>query len=241
MRFRVLPLIFLATFSQAAENVCNKQIKVAVIDTGLDLTDPRFTDHLCKTGHYNFVNGESINDVNGHGTFVAGLIEKYAGNTNYCMVIYKYYNSQSSGIINMNREVQALQLAVKNKVRIVNFSGGGPSFSEQESLLIRFNPKTTFVVAAGNEGENLDLPGNTFYPASLFYSNEEIVGSIDSNGEKAHTSNYGHMIKNKEIGEKVVSYLPNDKTGTMSGTSFSTAIFTGKLVDKLSKQCEHRK
>ena len=234
-------LIFLATTSWATHK-CSKHIRIAVIDTGLDLTDPRFFNHICRTGHKSFVpDGAFLDDLSGHGTFVAGLIQQYAGEgSNYCMVIYKYYQESAPGELNEKREVLALQAAVDNGADIVNFSGGGPDFNEEESLIIKNNPQITFVVAAGNDELDLDIPGNKFYPASLFYKNEEVIGNIDKNGKRAFSSNYSKKIKNWEVGVDVSSYLHYGKTGKESGTSKSTAIFSGKLVAKTLNSCQYR-
>lgn len=236
----LIPLIAGATtFKIHKHGKCRKhKIRVALVDTGLDLKDPRFKDLLCKTGHKNFVFGEPINDINGHGTHLAGLIKKYAGNSDYCLLIYKYYQEEASGWTNMVRENQALQAAVDDKVDIVNLSGGGSLFNEAESLIIKSHPEVTFVVAAGNEGKDLDIPGNDFFPASLFYKNIIPVENIDENGVLSPHSNYSRRIKAKEIGEHVLSTLPYGQEGYLSGTSMSTATFTGKLVDKRSKSCE---
>lgn len=229
----IIPLIsFLSTPTYTSE-IYNNPIKIAVIDTGLNLSDPRFSDHLCLFGHRNFVQSETMEDRVGHGTFVAGLIEKYAKNANYCLMVYKYYKESEEG--NDIRENLALEEAIKNKADIVNFSGGGDSFDKKEASLILSHPEITFVVSAGNEGRNLDDPQNTYYPASLFYPNIVVVASTDQKGNLAKTSNYSKRIKNTEIGVNAISYLPDNKTGTMSGTSMATAIFSGKLVDTLSK------
>lgn len=228
-----------ATKAQAGHMECG-QIKIAIVDTGLNLRDPRFKYHLCENGHKNFVKEESIDDINGHGTHIAGIIQQYAGNANYCILIYKYYQSSASGISSIGREVLAFQEAVNNGADIINFSGGGPSFDESEFLVIKDNPNTTFVVAAGNDGKNIDMPGNEYYPASLFLSNMEVVGGIDLFYNKTPTSNYSNRIKDKELGKDVLSYLPNNKIGYLSGTSMATAIFSGKLVARYPKTCKYR-
>lgn len=239
MKFKYLiPLLIFSSTFTTATNKSSKMIKIAVIDTGLDLTDPRFERHLCKTGHKNFVEDETINDYDSHGTHIAGIVQQYAENSNYCMLIYKYYKHYSE--TNGKREIMAIQEAINNNADVVNFSGGGSSFSEEEYTLIKFHPETIFVVAAGNDGKNLDIPGNEYYPASLFLPNERVVSSIDTNGVKSETSSWS---KNSywEVGQNVVSYIPNGKRGRMSGTSMSTAKFSGNLVAKMSKIYENRK
>lgn len=233
--FLILPIV------GYTKPTCNKLIKVGVVDTGLNLDDPRLSSHICKTGHKNFVENETIDDLNGHGTFIAGLIQQYAGKANYCLMIYKFYQQSAPGELSVKRETLAMEEAVNNGANIVNFSGGGTEFSEREAILIKTHPEVTFVVAAGNDGHDLDIPGNEYYPASLFYPNMEVVENIGKNGFISLTSNFSKRIKDKEIGENILSYLPDGRMGRMSGTSMSTATFSGKLVDKLSKSCEYRK
>ena len=241
MKFGILTILLLCLSPMTyAKSACNThQIKIAVIDSGLDLDDYRFKDHLCPTGHKDFT-GEGLLDKNSHGTHIAGLIQLYAKNANYCLLIYKYYSSSVPGIVNLQHEVAAMEKAIKDGADIVNFSGGGAEFNEEEARTINYNPKVIFVVAAGNKSEDLDISGNEYYPASLFYSNMKVVGSIDKKGNRSWYSNYSKNIKDKELGENVVSYIPGNKVGTLSGTSQATAIVTGKLVDKLSNSCQYR-
>ncbi len=217
---------------------CDRQIRIAVVDTGLDLKDPRFEKNLCPTGHKDFT-GEGIADTYGHGTHVTGLIQKYAAHANYCLLIYKYYDSSVSGRVNMIHERDAFQEAISNNADVINFSGGGTLDNDIEYLIIKNHPETLFVVAAGNEGSNLDRPGNEYYPASYWLSNEIVVANYYASGEKVPSSNYGNQVLGKEDGFEVFSTLPNGKTGYMTGTSQSTAIFSGKLVDRLSKMCKY--
>lgn len=225
---RLAPLLALLMIS--ATNA--PPLKIAVIDTGLNLKDVRFKNHLCSTGHKDFT-GTGLNDSNGHGTHVSGLIEKYAGNGNYCFLIYKYYTDSESGSDSLRHEIDAIREAVMDGAEIINISGGGDEFNEYESLLIKYNPQIIFVVAAGNNGENLDIPSNKFYPASYFYGNEEVVSAVNEKGTLVSFSNYGKKVENKELGEDVLSYLPGGQTGLISGTSQATAIYTGKLIRKM--------
>ncbi len=209
------------------------QIKVGVIDTGLDLNDPRFKDHLCKYGHKDFT-GTGIKDTNGHGSHIVGLIQKYAENSNYCMLIYKYYSETATGIQNMNNEINAIKEAIKNGAKIINFSSGGSTFNEEEYDLIDQNSDITFVVAAGNESKDLDIRGNEYYPASYWLPNEVVVGNIDSYGHKANSSNWGKKVA-WEKGVNVLSTIPckfHDTycQGYMTGSSQSAATFSGKRL-----------
>lgn len=217
----------------------HSQIKIAIIDTGLDITDQRFAGHICKEGHYNFVSDTSnTKDFHGHGTHVAGLIEKYAGKGNYCFLIYKYYSDDNPGAVNLRNEIYSLESAIEHGATIINFSGGGPEFSEDEYLTIRDAKNVTFVVAAGNEHENIDEIENYYYPASYRLPNVIVVGNVDELGNRAYTSNYGKRVTAKEVGVNVRSFLPDGEEGYMTGTSQATAIHTGKIVREKLSQCD---
>ena len=216
----------------------DEQIRIAVVDTGLDLNDPRFEGHICLTGSKNFVEGETLEDIHGHGTHVAGLIQFYAKNSNYCFLIYKYYSDKLPGTVNLKNEVASLRDAVINKADIVNFSGGGPIFDEQEYLVIKENPQITFIVSAGNEHQDMDIIGNEYYPASYWFKNEIVVKNVDSSGNLVLSSNYSKKTAIKEMGFNVLSYLPNMRMGYMTGTSQAAAIHTGKVICNRSKSCK---
>lgn len=250
---RFLFLLFLCSACFAGETLKKTvPLKIAVVDSGLDITDSRLKGHLCQSGHKDFT-GNGLRDVVNHGTFVTGLIEKYAGNGNYCLLIYKYYSASESGEKNLNNEIASFKEAIKNGAKIINFSAGGLEYSRDEFLIIKNNPSITFVIAAGNEGKNLDVRGNEYYPASYFLPNEIIVKSISVTNKKPDAymwsyidkkslieetdlssfTNWSSKITESEIGEDIYSTLPNGKYGYLSGTSFSTAIRTGKIVRKM--------
>jgi thermitase len=235
--FLLIVLFVTAGLTKASPNPGN-QLKIAVIDTGLDLNDPRFTPYLCERGHRDFT-GEGITDTNSHGSHITGLIIKEARRGNYCLVIYKYYSDTDTGGQNLRNEINAIKAAVDEGVKMINISGGGPEMSEQEKFLIEGNPGVVFVVAAGNKSQNLDIHGNEFYPASYKLKNIIAVENINTDGSKAPTSNWGKNLA-KEMGVSVKSTFPPsfcdgklNCEGYDTGTSQATAIHTGKLIRKL--------
>lgn len=205
------------------------KIKVVVLDTGLDLKDPRFEGYLCKNGHKDFT-GYGIEDVKGHGTHVAGLIQKHAGPSGYCFIIVKYYHTDGRFY------VPAFKYAFSLKADIINLSGTGPDYYPWEKELIAMNDKTLLVVAAGNNGMDLDV--HETYPASYALPNMRIVGNLGLDYNKAYTSNYGSIVTDWYVGINIISYAINyDTLAIMSGTSMSTAIASGEIVkEKLNEK-----
>lgn len=207
--------------------MAKEPLRVVVLDTGLNIEDPRFNSLLCKdTQAIDFTN-ESINDFDGHGTHVAGIIKENAKNSKYCFTIIKYFSN------NKVRTKRALTNALMwihwVKPALVNFSSGGPNWNDDEFRLIKTTPETKFIVAVGNDGNNLDDECN-YYPACYPLKNIYKVGSLNKNGKKTSTTNFGKTVKYWEIGENVKSTLPNGEEGYMSGTSMAAAVKTGKMI-----------
>lgn len=213
-------LLFLTAFPK-------HKARVVIIDTGLDVEDPRFKDIIC--GYQDFT-GNGIQDNIGHGTHIAGLIKKYAKNKNYCLIILKYYNNDLDSREKINNSLTQLYNALYNYTPdVVNFSGGG-EFLEVESLVIKDLSTTKFFAAAGNNNENIDK--SPFYPASLNYPNVIPVGAL-AGFLKAPYSNWGKRVI-WEQGDNILSTVPYSIYPSgymyMSGTSMACAAATGKFI-----------
>ena len=199
-----------------------KPVKVVVIDTGLK-TEYLNKANLCLSGHRSFADG-TLNDTLGHGTNVVGLINKYAKNTDYCIVILKYTNS-SKNPKNAQNFIRALEYTKTLKPDIINLSTYGPGYIQKERQLILdfLNKDVTIVASAGNGGSNLDLNCNS-YPACY----DRRIWTIGALG-----------VSKTNTGSIVDAFFPgNLQTAfgiTLSGTSQATAIFTGKMIQHLKK------
>lgn len=216
----------------------NHLIKVAVIDTGMDfnstwegnpvgLVNPIMCPGLSKD-----FTDTSIKDHHGHGTHISGLIAKGAQETNYCLIMYKYWVNDNDGFKNLQNSNKSFRHAIDDKVDIINFSGGGIFRSEDECVLVKeaLDKGIKVVAAAGNEGISLDKL--YFYPASCD-DRVYVIEAIDKFGKRISMSNYSNTTY-PELGKDVLSLLPNGQFGFMSGTSQATAIFTGKLVKRVA-------
>lgn len=202
-------------------------LRIAIVDTGLATTDPRFT--VC--GSKDFTE-EGIADRVGHGSHVAGIITAMAEGQGICLLICKFYVESQSGSVDMQHTVDCFNWAVRQHAAIINYSGGGSQASATElAALRRARARGIEInVAAGNERSDVDFAQNFFYPGSYRLPGVQMVGSIDASGERAATSNFGHAVTVVAPGEEIFSTLPSGKYGHMSGTSQATAVVTGSLI-----------
>ena len=192
----------------------NNPIKVAVIDTGLE-NAYRSNAHLCPDGHLDLT-GEGLEDTNGHGTNITGLIVKNAPGNHYCLIIIKAYTSKNEYL------TRALEYAYKLKVDIITLSSGGPVPNDPEREIVQkiLNEKITLIVAAGNNKRDLDE--NCMYYPACYDERIHVVGGPES------YSNRGRIV------DTIVEGAYQRAFGhTYSGTSQSTAILTGKFLNKL--------
>lgn len=227
-------LFFFGIFDVSAHY--NRPVIIAVLDSGLDTSS--YKANLCKYGHkdftkYNFSIKEPVpKDNAGHGTQVTSLIErelKYVNKKDYCVVVVKFFDTyDSSPHINAINMIKALKYLANIKPDIINISGGGeyPYHEEEKYILQILNNGTKIVAAAGNNGRELNKTFS-FYPA-MYHSDIIVVGGLDENGNIHKTSNRGSVVDVYELG---VVYL--DRVYPLIGSSYATAIHTGKLARKI--------
>lgn len=233
----------------------NRSIIVAVIDTGIDPTHKALSaniwhdvkDKKPDVFGWNYVTDRpNPFDDHGHGTHVAGIIGAMVDpNTGVSGVAHrvsimpvKYYSEANPGSVNLRNTVKAINYAVEHGARIINYSGGGPEFSEDENLAIRKAEAkgVLFVSAAGNEHQNSDKPENFYYPSAYRLSNIISVAATDIHNNLLASSNWGK--KNVDVaapGENIFSTLPDGRFGYMSGTSQATAFVSGLAALLLSR------
>lgn len=224
----------------------SKDVVVAVIDTGVDPSHPDLAQNIWsdpssrseRVFGWNFVK-DAANplDDHGHGTHVAGIIgavgNPKAGVSGVAhqvsIMSVKYYSDSNPGSVNLRNTVRAINYAVDHGARIVNYSGGGPEFSEEEYLAIKRAEEkgVLFVAAAGNEHQNTDLLENYYYPSAYRLSNVLSVAATDIHNKLLPSSNWGTKVDVAAPGESIYSTLPGGRYGYMTGTSQATAFVTG--------------
>ena len=236
----------------------NKDIVVAIIDTGIDTNHPDLKNNLWvnqaekngvkgvdddKNGFiddihgWNFAdNSNVIMDYHGHGTHVAGII---GGMGKVCkpgvapqvsMMVLKYYSQGAPGSVNLANTINSIYYAIRNGAHIINFSGGGPHPNEEERKAIELALEKNILLVTAGGNEKSDIGEKPYYPASYQLSNILAVGASDKSDKHSNFSNRGKYIKAHAPGTKIYSTLPLGRCGFLTGTSQSTPIFTGGAV-----------
>ena len=186
---------------------------------------------------WNFVsNNNKLDDNHGHGTHIAGIIGAEAGNgkgisgisPQVSLMVLKYYDPKVPNTDNLKNTVAAMKYAVKMGARIINYSGGGTEYSQEEHDAVQEAERKgiLFVAAAGNERSNSDQ--HHYYPADYKLRNIISVTAIDPTTQVLNSSNYGvETVDIAAPGQNILSCLPGNSYGYMTGTSQATAFVSG--------------
>jgi len=200
---------------------------------------------------WNFVsNNNKLDDNHGHGTHIAGIIGAEAGNKKgisgispkVSLMILKYFDPKVPNTDNLKNTIASIKYAVKMGAHIINYSGGGTDYSQDEHDAVAEAEQKgiLFVAAAGNERSNSDQ--YHYYPADYNLKNIISVTAIDPTTEVLPSSNFGvNTVDIAAPGQNILSCLPHNSYGLMTGTSQATAFVTGAAVLVMSHKDQYYK
>ncbi|MFM8980308.1 MAG: S8 family peptidase [Planctomycetia bacterium] len=204
-------------------------VKVAVVDTGIDLDHPDLAANV-KTG-VNYT-GASPDDDNGHGSHVAGTIAAVDNTIGVIGVapgasLYpvKVLDRRGSGYLS---DVAAgIDWCRNNGIHIANMSlGGSSSTSTLDTACSNAkNAGVLLVAAAGNSGDGNTSTTETSYPAA--YDSVLSVGAVDSLDRLASFSNSGAYVDLAAPGVSVYSTTKGASYATYNGTSMASPHVAG--------------
>jgi subtilisin len=210
-------------------------IGVAVVDTGIDLDHPdlNVVDAYDAVGE---AGGEDSggDDLNGHGTHVAGTIGGigngvYGAAPGVDLYAVRVLDSAGSGTI--ADIIAGLEYVLSEPgINVVNMSLGGASDPSppqplQDAIEALEAEGVAVCIAAGNEGSDT----NGFIPAG--YDVGIVVSAYDAqdgaeNGY-ASFSNYGNAVDIAAPGVNITSTWPDGEYAAISGTSMATPHVAG--------------
>ena len=220
---------------------------MAVLDTGVDLTNPDLVSRLwvnpaasrprAPVYGWNFVgkNG-NVQDANGHGTHVTGIVaatgtaDRASPGVDWHAQIMPLKILDATGSGSLDAAVSAVYFAVQHGARVINASWGSSVPNQALADAIRYadSKGVVFVTAAGNEGLNNDQVPT--YPAAYHGSNMLVVAAVDPAGGLAAFSNYAsETVDLAAPGVSIVSTYPRSLGGYACalGTSMATPFVTG--------------
>ena len=215
----------------------SKSVVVAVVDTGVQYDHPDLSSNMWKNsdGTYgcNYVNSYSsscgntdVNDDNGHGTHVAGIVAAtidngigVAGISQSSIMAVKVLGSTGSG--QFSWVANGIQWAADHGANIISMSlGGGVSNTLLTAVQYAYSRGVLLIAAAGNQNG-----GQILCPAC--YSQVIAVTAIDQNNQIASFSSTGSKAELTAPGVNILSTLRGSQYGSMSGTSMATPFVSG--------------
>jgi subtilisin family serine protease len=218
-----------------AKNILGAEIKVAVIDTGIDYTHPDL--QALFAGGWDFVNNDSDPaDDHKHGTHCAGIIAAaldgqgiFGVAPRVRLYALKVLNAQGSG--GYDKMIAAYDWCLQHKIDITSNSyGGGDASTALETALNRMASAGIInVFAAGNTGagrDTVNFPGR--YAAAI------AVSAIDQGDTIASFSSRGPKVEVAAPGVAIQSTVLNKQYALLSGTSMACPHVAGAVALALS-------
>lgn len=229
---------------QRAGNKGSKSVLVAVIDTGVDYRHPALAPNMVPGYDFAENDADPMDKTGfqnpGHGTHCAGAV----GATglidggivglapDISMMPLRFLDERGSG--DLNNAIKAIDYAIEKKADVISASWGAAVSRSQAQPLVEAVKRADdagiiFVAAAANDGKNNDV--TEMYPANNGFPNSITVAASGSGDAKPSWSNYGTATVHVAApGENIMSTLPNNKYGNLSGTSMATPLVSGLVA-----------
>lgn len=194
-------------------------LKIAVIDTGVDLNHP----DLKHVKALDFT-GEGPHDGNGHGTWCCGAV-----GANGKMIgiapeaeLYSLKALKNNGTGNTGDIIKAWKWCKANGVDVISmsFGGGKPSDPEYFKILQQlWESGVLLVAAAGNWGAEFPQHDTVGYPATL--SEVIAVAAVDITKQRGEFSSMGPGVELAAAGVDVWGCWTGGGYARISGTSMA--------------------
>lgn len=203
-----------------------KKVRVAVIDTGIDMDHPDLQANI--HGGINTIapspqypDPDNFDDDHGHGTFVAGIIAAVDNNIgvigvapNAWLYGVKVLNSGGAGYI--SDIIEGIEWCIDKDMQVINMSFGG-LYSEalQDACDAAWDHGCILVACLGTSGVS--------YPAG--YSS--VIGVAATDRDDIQWYEYGEELELVAPGEGILSTVPGGGYAVMTGTSFGCPHVAG--------------
>ncbi len=205
-------------------------IKVAVLDTGIDLSHPEFNGQIYLQTDTADNDGNANDIIDGHGTHVAGIIAGKANNgmgisgvaPGVQLIVVDVFDGDDAFVIDI---IEGIDYAVDHGADVINMSlgGFGTNISLENAINDAVSAGVVCVVAAGNK--NSSAP---FTPSDC--TGAISVIATDENDQRASFSNYGALKDISAPGTAILSTYPVGGYEYLQGTSMAAPVVTGVVA-----------
>lgn len=234
------------------QNFKGQGIKIGIVDSFVDFNHPQLASRIAINSREIPDNGidddengliddyygadfsrDTSGKVSDHGTHVAGIIAAdptkgaVEGVAPQAQIIPAQFIGGTGGGT-LGDAILALQYTASRGANIINASwGGAPCVASLRNTFIELQKKgILLVVAAGNDGRNIDLYPE--FPASFNFLNQITVAASSVSDFMTSWSNSGFQyVQLAAPGERIFSTVTKGRYSYMDGTSMAAPFVTG--------------
>lgn len=217
---------------------------IAVIDSGVDFSHPDLVNNqwLNPTpgedgdlhGWDYIANSPTIQDEQGHGTAVAGIIAAEGNNSigttgvmwRASLMSLRVLDNTGNG--DVADAVEAIDYAVAHGAQVINLSWGtiGQSLALKQAIERALRRGVAVVCSAGNSGQDLDT--SPYYPASFGLKDLITVAATDNVDQPTTWSNWGaRKVTVAAPGTDILTTQRGGGYWTVTGTSAAAPLVAG--------------
>jgi thermitase len=225
--------------AQTLANNLGAGVKVAVIDSGIDLAHPAFEGGLVSASEmWDYVGNDGVpqeegtlgTGAYGHGTNVASIVLQLAPKAK--ILPLRVLGPDGSG--DAIHVAAAISHAVSQGADVINLSLGSDVRSEAVAATITAaTNKGVYIVSSSGNTANTDVtyPANDSSNDTTTLGQYSVsVGSVDAGDKKSSFSTYGVTLEMVGPGELVYGPVPDKRLGAWSGTSMAAPMVSGAIA-----------
>ncbi len=218
-------------------------IKVAVIDSGVDLAHPALAGGFVPAIEmWDYVGNDAVpqeegtlgTGAYGHGTSVAAIVLQFAPKAK--ILPLRVLSPNGSG--DVLHVAAAITNAVSKGVKIINLSLGSDVRSAAvASAIAAATAKGVYIVSSSGNTANTSItyPANDAALTTTAGLYSVSVGSVNALDKKSSFSTYGTSLEIVGQGEVVYGPVPGKRLGAWTGTSMAAPMVSGALALALAQ------
>lgn len=214
-------------------------IKVAVIDSGVDLSHPGLKGgFVAPADMWDYVGNDAVSQEEGtlgvgafgHGTNVASIVLQIAPKAKILPLRVLGPNGSGDAL----NVASAINRAVSKGANVINLSLGSDTRSSPvASAIAAATAKGVYVISSSGNTANtrITYPANDLSADTTTLGRYSVsVGSVSAGDKKSSFSTYGTTLELVGPGEVVYGPVPGNRLGAWSGTSMAAPMVSGAIA-----------